>query len=71
MSVSYFAVKIKVRKVFIIRTRVAYKVKERIKCTFLSTIFADVGNSAGIVIERLRVRIPAGAAGECSFPELA
>ena len=29
-----------------------------------------VGQSAGLVIERLRVRIPAGAAGEFSSPEL-
>ena len=29
-----------------------------------------VGYSAGLVIERLRVRIPAGAAGEFSSPEL-
>ena len=29
-----------------------------------------VGKSAGLVIERLRVRIPAGAAGEFSSPEL-
>ena len=29
-----------------------------------------VGKSAGLVIERLRVRIPAGAAGEISSPEL-
>ena len=28
-----------------------------------------VGKSAGLVIERLRVRIPAGAAGEFSSPE--
>ena len=26
-----------------------------------------VGKSAGLVIDRLRVRVPAGAAGECSF----
>ena len=30
----------------------------------------SVGKSAGLVIERLRVRIPAGAAGEFSSPEL-
>ena len=29
-----------------------------------------VGKSAGLVIERLRVRIPAGEAGEFSSPEL-
>ena len=29
-----------------------------------------VGENAGLVIERLRVRIPAGAAGEFSSPEL-
>ena len=29
-----------------------------------------VGKSAGLVIERLRVRIPAGTAGEFSSPEL-
>ena len=29
-----------------------------------------VDKSAGLVIERLRVRIPAEAAGECSSPEL-
>ena len=29
-----------------------------------------VGNSAGLVIERLRVRTPEGAAGEFSSPEL-
>ena len=29
-----------------------------------------VGKSAGLVIERLRVRIPAGAAGEFSSTEL-
>ena len=29
-----------------------------------------VGNSVGLTIERLRVRIPAGAAGEFSSPEL-
>ena len=29
-----------------------------------------VGKSAGLVIERLRVRIPAGAAGKFSSPEL-
>ena len=29
-----------------------------------------VGKSAGLVIERLRVRSPAGAAGEFSSPEL-
>ena len=29
-----------------------------------------VGKSAGLVIERLRVRIPAGAAGEISSAEL-
>ena len=28
-----------------------------------------VGNIAGLLIERLRVRIPAGAAGEFSSPE--
>ena len=29
-----------------------------------------IGKSAGLVIGRLRVRIPAGAAGECYSPEL-
>ena len=29
-----------------------------------------VGNIAGLLIERLQVRIPAGAAGEFSSPEL-
>ena len=29
-----------------------------------------VGKSAGLVIDRLRVRIPSGAAGEFSSPEL-
>ena len=30
----------------------------------------EAGKSTGLVIERLRVRIPAEAAGEYSFPEL-
>ena len=32
--------------------------------------FKLVGKSAGLVIERFRVRIPAGAAGKFSSPEL-
>ena len=36
----------------------------------LYILTAGIGNSAELVTERLRVRIPAGAAGEFSSPEL-
>ena len=43
-------------------------------CAFLRFYVTEpgylVGKSAGLVIERLRVRIPAGAVGEFSSPEL-
>ena len=42
--------------------------------TFISNLVWGAGiacrESAGLVVERLRVRIPAGAAGECSSPAL-
>ena len=46
------------------------KKKNRTRPVYRSKAGQLVGYSAGLVIERLRVRIPAGAAGEFSSPEL-
>ena len=37
--------------------------------TEIDIVHAVAITNAGLVLERLRVRIPAGAAGECSSPE--
>ena len=46
----------------------SHELKER--CLHKPTLGAGCWYSEGLVIERLGVRIPAGAAGELSSPEL-